>query len=92
MRVMEDTTVDSAEQQQTARRRGFADWPLRTKLLVTMLPLAVLPLLLLTFLGVRSTSEALTANVEQNARTSATSANARVRAKPNMQIRAQGWA
>ena len=37
-----------------------------------MVPLAVLPLLILTLLGVRSTSDALTANVEQNARTSAT--------------------
>src|SRR4051794_1506844 len=74
MRVMEDAdaTVDTTERAQGGVRGGFADWPLRTKLLATILPLAVFPLLLLTLLGVKSTSDALTANVEQNARASAT--------------------
>src|SRR3954467_6668181 len=72
MRVMEDATVDTTEQVQSRRRGGFADWPLRPKLLAAMVPLAVLPLLILTLLGVRSTSDALSANVEQNARASAT--------------------
>jgi methyl-accepting chemotaxis protein len=72
MRVMTDTPVDAESQAAPGRRGGFADWPLRTKLLATILPLAVIPLLLLTLIGVSTISDALTSSVEQNARASAT--------------------
>src|SRR5215208_1110905 len=49
----------------------FGDWPLRTKLLATMIPLAVVPLLLSSLLSLTAASEALTRSVEQNARVTA---------------------
>src|SRR5579883_3152787 len=70
MRVIADSTTDTVEPAPAGGRRGFADWPLRTKLLATILPLAVVPLLLLTLLSLTTTSQALTSSVEQN--TSAT--------------------
>ncbi len=71
MRVTADPTTDTLEPAPAGHRRGFADWPLRTKLLATILPLAVVPLLLLTLITLTTTSDALTSSVEQNARASA---------------------
>jgi methyl-accepting chemotaxis protein len=49
----------------------FGDWPLRTKLLAAMIPLAVVPLLLSSLLSLTAATEALTRSVEQNARVTA---------------------
>src|SRR4051812_45035706 len=66
-----DAPTDPAAPTESQGRGGFADWPLRTKLLATILPLALVPLLILTLLTLSNTSDALTSTVEQNARASA---------------------
>jgi methyl-accepting chemotaxis protein len=69
MRVTPTLTTDDeapvAEPEPAPRHGGFADWPLRAKILATVLPLVIVPLAILGLL--LNTTSTLTANVEESA-------------------------
>src|SRR5712692_773743 len=71
MRATPSTPTDGAVTPPAAGRERwrFADWPLRTKLLATILPLALLPLITLLLLG--NTTETLTAEVKEKSQSEA---------------------